>query len=87
MNVDVNYDDLVEKKNTHPMLLPQEVEVISDEAVELLAKSGVTQTKRVRPAPPASEVLANKRVSWKVPLVRRRSVLSDGKIAKLKLGI
>ena len=84
MNVDVNYDDAAEKKVTHPMLLPQEVEVISGEAAELLEKSGVTRAKRVKPAPRVSKDSANKRVSWKVPIVRRMGVLSDSKIAELK---
>jgi len=42
MNVDVNYDDKREQKNTHPALLPQEVEAVSSESVELLRKAGVT---------------------------------------------
>ena len=41
-NIEVNYDDEVECKNTHPKLLPQEVEAMSDESIELLQKSGVT---------------------------------------------
>jgi hypothetical protein len=42
MNVDVNYDDKIEHKNTHLKLLPQDIETISTKSVELLAKSGVT---------------------------------------------
>ena len=46
MNVDVNYNDKIEQKNTHPKLLPQAVEDLSSETVELLAKSGVASTSR-----------------------------------------
>ena len=42
MNVEVNYDDKVERKKMHPKLLPQDIETMSTESVELLAKSGVT---------------------------------------------
>ena len=44
MNVDVNYDDKIEHKNTHPKLLPQAVKDLSIETVKLLAKSGVAST-------------------------------------------
>ena len=50
MNVDVNYDDKVERKNTHPKLLPQDIETMSTESVELLAKSGVTGASHKIPA-------------------------------------
>jgi hypothetical protein len=39
MNCDVNYDDKLEQKNTQPKLLPELVEMMSTESVELLAKS------------------------------------------------
>ena len=42
MNVEVNYDDKVEQKNTHPKLLPEVIESMSTKSVELLAKSRVT---------------------------------------------
>ena len=42
MNVEVNYDDEVEHKNTHTKLLPQDIEPMSTKSVELLVKSGVT---------------------------------------------
>ena len=42
MNCDVNYNDEVECKNTHPKLLPQDIETMSTKSIELLAKSGVT---------------------------------------------
>ena len=84
MNVDVNYDDEIERKNTHPMLLPQAVEDLSSETVEILAKSGVFKPpQKVRKSNPAV-VLASKRVTFKVPPSRRRSVLSDDQIAMFK---
>ena len=41
MNVAENYDDDLEGANTHPMLLPQEVETLQDETIKILTKSGV----------------------------------------------
>ena len=41
INVEVNYDDEIEHKNAHLMLLPQAVEDLSSETVEILAKSRV----------------------------------------------
>ena len=46
MNVEVNYNDEIERKNTHPMLLPQAVKDLSSETVEILAKSGVLKPPR-----------------------------------------
>ena len=44
MGVDENYDDDVEKKNTHPYLLPQESQecatTVSDGTKKMLAKAG-----------------------------------------------
>ena len=48
MNVEVNYDDEVECKNTHPKLLPQDIKTMSTESVGLLAKSGVTGASQKR---------------------------------------
>ena len=80
MNCEVNYDDKLEQKNTHPKLLPEVVESVSTESVKLLAKSGVTSVLRTSQA----SVPANNRVTFRKPLVRRRSVLSDTRIAELK---
>ena len=46
MNCDVDYNDKLEGKNTHPKLLPELVEMMSTKPVELLAKSGVTSALR-----------------------------------------
>ena len=84
MNVEVNYDDKIERKNTHPKLLPQAVEDLSSETVELLAKSGVLKPpQKVQKGNPMV-VLAIKRVTFQAPLSRRRSVLSNNKITNLK---
>ena len=37
MNVEVNYDDKVERKNMHPKLLTEVIESMATESVELLA--------------------------------------------------
>ena len=42
MNCDIHYDDKLERKNTHPGLIPVEVEMLSTKSIELLTKSGVT---------------------------------------------
>ena len=42
MNVEVNYDDKLEGKNTHLKLLPEVIEWMVTKSAELLAKSGVT---------------------------------------------
>ena len=60
MNVDVNYDDKIEQKNTHPKLLPQAVEDLLSETVELLAKSGVAKTSRKVPKGNPTVVLVSK---------------------------
>jgi hypothetical protein len=83
MNCEVNYDDKLEQKNTHPKLLPEVVESISTESVELLAKSGVTSVLRTSDNP--TYVPASERVTFKKqPQAHRRSVLSDKRIAELK---
>ena len=84
MNVEVNYDDKIECKNTHPKLLPQAVKDLSSETVELLAKSGVLEPpQNVRKGNPMV-VLASKQVTFQAPLPCRRSVLSNDKIANLR---
>ena len=44
MGVDENYDDDIEKQNTHPDLLPQESQecdtTVSEETKKMLAKAG-----------------------------------------------
>ena len=82
MNVDVNYDDDLERRNTHPMLLPEMVETLPDETIKILANSGVTGVSRKKRTAITAKVSANKRVTWKVPLTSRRSVLSDSDIAE-----
>jgi len=84
MNIDVNYDDEAERKKTHPKLLPQVVDGLPTETVELLKKSGVTKVSRKPRKVRQAEVSSNNRVTWAVPLVRRRSVLSESRIALLK---
>ena len=42
VNCDIDYNDKLEGKNIHPKLLPEVVEMMSTESVELLGKSGVT---------------------------------------------
>ena len=46
MNCDVDYNNEIEGKNTHPKLLQEPVEMMSPKSVELLAKSGVTSILR-----------------------------------------
>ena len=83
MNCEVNYDDKLEQKNTHPKLLPEVVESISTESVELLAKSEVTSV--LRTSDNSTYVPASKRVTFKKqPQAHRRNVLSDERIAELK---
>ena len=48
MIVEVNDDDEVERKNTHPKLLPQDIETMSTKSVELLVRSGVTGASQRR---------------------------------------
>ena len=88
MNCDVNYNDEVECKNTHPKLLPQDIETMSTKSVELLAKSGVTGASQKKRNGNPMVVPVTKRVtSKKQPQVHHRSVLSDDQIAELKLRI
>ena len=47
MNCDLNHNDKLERKSTHPKLLPEVVESMSTESVELLAKSGVTREQAI----------------------------------------
>ena len=84
MNVDVNYDDEIERKKTHPKLLPQDVDTVDKVTVDLLKKSGVVKVSRKSKKTKPTEVSPSKRVTWDVPLARRRSVLSDPRIALLK---
>ena len=44
MNCDVNYNDKLKGKNTHPKLLSEPVEMMPNKSIELLAKSGVTSS-------------------------------------------
>ena len=75
MNVSENYDDEAERKITHPGLLPKEVAgEVSQDTIRILAKAGVGNTKNKS---------ANKRTKTS-PQVRRRSVLSDEQVAKLR---
>ena len=54
MNVDVNYDDDLERRNTHPQLLPEEVDTLQEESIKILANSGVGRVSRKkRTAKPA----------------------------------
>ena len=41
MNVDVNYNDDLERRNIHPQLLPEEVDTLQEEIIKILANSGV----------------------------------------------
>jgi hypothetical protein len=83
MNCDVDYNFELEQKSTHPKLLPEVVESMSTESVELLAKSGVTSVLRTSDNP--TYVQASKRVTFrKQPQAHRRSVLSNDQIAELK---
>ena len=83
MNCDVNYNDKLERKNTHSKLLPEVVESMSTESAELLAKSGVTSILRTSNNP--TYVPTSKRVTFRNhPQAHRRSVLSDDRIAELK---
>ena len=85
MNCDVHYDDELERKNTHPGLLPVEVEVLSTESVELLAKSGMTGAPRKTRIGNPTSIPTSKRVAFgKQPQAHRRSVLSDDQIAELR---
>ncbi len=81
MNVDVNYDDDLERRNTHPQLLPEEVDTLQEETIKILANSGVGRVSRKERTAKPAKVSAIKRVTWKVPLTHRRSVLSDSEIA------
>jgi hypothetical protein len=81
MNVDVNYDDDLERRNTHPQLLPEEVDTLQEETIKILANSGVGRVSRKKRTAKPAKVSAIKRVTWKVPLTHRRSVLSDSEIA------
>ena len=85
MNVEVNYDDKVEQKNTHPKLLPEVIESMSTKSVELLAKSRVTGASHKKRNSNSTVVPAIKQVTFKEePQSHRRSVLSVVQIAKLK---
>jgi len=83
MNCDVNYNDELERKKTHPKLLPQAVEGIPQAYASLLTKSGVTKASQARTDNPTVSAVT-KRVANVPPLERRRSVLSDDQIAQLK---
>ena len=48
MNCYLHYDNELEQKNTHPRLLPQAPEGISQASVSLLKKTGVTAAVRVK---------------------------------------
>ena len=85
MNVTENYDGNLERTNTHPMLLQQKMETLQDETIKILKKSGVTSVSHKKKITNPAKVLANKRVIWKEPLPRRRSVLSDGRIAQVSI--
>lgn len=85
MNIDVNYNDELDRKNIPPKLLPQEAEIMSNETVELLTKSRVTRASRKARNGNPTVVSTNKQVTWLVPLTRHtKSVLSDDMIARLK---
>ena len=65
MNLEVNYDDEVERKNTYPKLLSEPVEMMMSESVELLAKAGVTSaSQKKRSGDPTVVVPATKRVTF-----------------------
>ena len=83
MNCDINYNDELERKKTHPKLLPQAVEGIPQAYASLLTKSGVTKASQARTDNPTVSAVT-KRVANVPPLERRRSVLSDDQIAQLK---
>ena len=83
MNCSENYNDDLERKNTHPKLLPQAAEGIPQESVSLLKKTGVTVSQKLRSGNPEVSS-AIKRVTSLSPQERRRSVLSDDQIAQLK---
>ena len=85
MNIEVNYDDEVEHKNTHPKLLPEVIESMTTESVESLVESGVTGASHKKRNGNSTVVTATKRVTFKEqPQVHRRSMLSNVQIAKLK---
>ena len=85
MNVEVNYNDEVERKNTHPKLLPEVIGLMTTQSVDLLAKSGVTSASHKKGKGNPTVVLKTNRVTFKEQSqVHRRSVLSDVQITKFK---
>ena len=63
MNFAENYDDDLERTNTHPMLLPQKVETLQDETIKILKKSGVASVSHKKRISNPAKVSANKRVT------------------------
>ena len=84
MNIAVDYDNDLERKDTHPKLLPEEVTEVPAEAVGILRKSEEMRAVKKVTTGGNLKVSASKRVTRTAPPARRRSVLSDDKIAKLR---
>ena len=59
MNVTENYDDDLERTNTHPMLLPQKVETLQDKTIKISKKSGVASVSHKKKSTNPAKVLAN----------------------------
>ena len=77
MGVPVNYDDDVERRRTHPKLLPKiEDGVVSDQDREILENVGVTTS---RPTGKTQGVQKGSILARRVPTPKRRSVLGEGK--------
>jgi hypothetical protein len=88
MNIAVDYNDELERARTHPGLLPQEVDTMTPDTVDLMKKSGVIEVPKKTRKQRSKNISVTKRVTWDpefdVKLGRRRSVLSDAKIAHVK---
>ena len=63
MNVKVNYDDDLKRRNTRPMLLLEMVETLPNKAIKILANSGVAGVSRKMRTANTAKVSANKRVT------------------------
>ena len=80
MGVPVNYDDDVERRRTHPQLLPKiEDGVVSDQDREILENVGVTTS---RPTGKTQGVQKGSVSARRVPTPKRRSVLGEGKYGR-----
>ena len=72
MNVTENYDNNLERSNTHPMLLPQKVETLLDKTIKIFKKSGVASVSHKKGIANPAKVSTNKQV------ICRNHVLAAG---------